>query len=198
MDEFIHKINRYIPVSLCGIQSIDKLLEYLPININVTIVETGLNKYDLSYIGFTVLIVTKSNQTNQALYTHPQLESIFSWYPECIEYNPNVKKIDFMEPNEGPFCTHAVLRAIENLPNASVRICLGPTKQAPELQDVVILSPRDFAIVHASSRFGKRSSMLNFSRHLRPSLAAVFFHLQGYPDISKQIVYLLTKNGLYC
>ena len=108
-----------------------------------------------------------------------------------LVYNPHVSILELEIRKEGHQQVDAICRVFELLPNASVIIHINGYRKQAFMYQLAVFAPRDFTWKYPC----KIMKRLTYSRGLWKSLAMVIYYLETYPDISKQIVYLLTKNG---
>lgn len=204
VDEFVKKINEG---NLTGIylQEIDSnLLSRLDPNLKIGIFNyPGSDPNHLITMGkcgdrHFLRIYTISNFKNPSLYKDLRITFIQTHYLDYIEYNPGVKVIEIVSPDTKHYDVPNIVKTMDLLPNAEVVVVVQYRTDVieddsfvfDELTDLIILAPRDFTLKNRE----RRHVIPYFTRVQLAQFAAIMYNLD-YPDITKEIVHLLTKNG---
>ena len=198
--DFINLVNSkyrhlsYMNAQICTysqsqIIDVDQIMPYIHENVRLKLFDshceyTNKLEYINNYYGI-LKIPIRPEYNNKKAYEDPRVRYIHTRYPEKIQFNDNVTFVRLDLSGEKDW------RIIENafymLPRAHVEIVLRDGNKSDK--DIMITAPREFRLI-------SEHLQEYYSRVLLMHIAMVISEFENYPDLMKQLVYLLTNSDI--
>lgn len=196
--DFINLVNSkyrhlsYMNVRICTdyqsqIIDVDQIMPYIYEHARLGLVDnhgehTNKLEYIFDYYGI-LKIPIRPEYNNKKAYEDPRVRYIHTRYPEKIQFNDSVKFVCL------DLCGEKDWRMVQNafymLPRAQFTLQLGEGIKSN--QDIMITAPREFRLI-------SEHLQEYYSRVLLMHIAMVISEFENYPDLMRQLVYLLTNS----